>query len=127
MPHVLLIGYAPDAVDYSDPTLPPGIDAGKIAAGIDAGLKQMRDKGWQTDFCAIRPNESITETIEQQLTSVQYDCIVIGGGVRMSSRYLNQFEMVINAVRENAPGVPIAFNTRPEDSADAAERWISTQ
>lgn len=124
MPHVLLIGYAPDAVDYSDPALPSGIDAEKIAAGIDVGLKQMRAKGWQADFCAIRPDDTIRKTIGQQLASAQYDCIVIGGGVRMSSRHLNQFEAVINAVRESAPSVPIAFNTRPEDSAEAAARWL---
>jgi len=125
MPRVLLIGYAPDAVDFSDPALPPGIDAGKIAAGIAVGLQQMRDKGWQADFCAIRPDETIKAMIGHQLASAHYDCVVIGGGVRMSSRHLEQFEVVINAVRERAPTVPIAFNTRPEDSANAAARWLS--
>lgn len=124
MPRVLLIGYAPDAVDFSDPALPPGIDAGKIAAGIEVGLQQIQDKGWQADFCAIQPDETIKEMIGQQLASAHYDCVVIGGGIRMSSRHLEQFEVVINAVCASAPGVPIAFNTRPEDSVDAAARWL---
>jgi len=32
------------------------------------------------------------------------------------------FEAVINAVHRAAPGAAIAFNTHPEDSADAAAR-----
>ncbi len=124
MPRVLLIGYAPNAVDFSDPGLPPGIDAAKIAAGIEVGLQQMRDRGWQADFCAIRPDETIKEMVTRQLASARYDCVVIGGGVRMSSTHLEEFEVVINAVGEGAPGTPIAFNTRPEDSADAAARWV---
>jgi hypothetical protein len=31
---------------------------------------------------------------------------------------------MINAVRKAAPGAVIAFNTRPDDSADAAARWL---
>ena len=34
------------------------------------------------------------------------------------------FETLINAVHKAAPGAAIAFNTRPEDSADAAARWL---
>lgn len=124
MPRVLLIGYAPDAVDFLDPGLPPGIDEKKIAAGIEVGLQQIRDRGWQAEFCAIRPDETIKEMVTRQLASARYDCVVIGGGVRMSSAHLKEFEVVINTVREGAPGPPIAFNTRPEDSADAASRWL---
>jgi hypothetical protein len=34
------------------------------------------------------------------------------------------FEAVINAIRRAAPQTTIAFNTRPEDSAAGAGRWI---
>jgi hypothetical protein len=34
------------------------------------------------------------------------------------------FEAIINAVRKAAPNAAIAFNTRPDDSADAAARWL---
>ena len=49
MTRVLLVGLQPEAVDYSDPALPPGMDAKKIQAGIELGLKQMTDRGWQTN------------------------------------------------------------------------------
>jgi hypothetical protein len=35
------------------------------------------------------------------------------------------FETVVNAVHKFAPNTSIAFNTVPEDSADAAARWVS--
>ncbi len=56
--------------------------------------------------------------------SAGYDCVVIGAGVRLPPRLLPIFETVINAVRKAAPGAAIAFNTRPDDSADAAARWL---
>jgi hypothetical protein len=34
------------------------------------------------------------------------------------------FEAVINAVHRAAPNPAIAFNTRPQDSADAAAGWV---
>ena len=124
MIRVLLVGYAPEAVDYSDPALPPGMNAEKIAAGIKLGLKQMRDRGWEADFCSVQPNKTAAPTVERTLASATYDCVVIGGGVRLASKGLTVFEAIINAVREGAPGTPIAFNTRPDDSADAAARWM---
>ena len=63
-------------------------------------------------------------TVERQLASVSYDCVVIGGGVRLPPQRLALFEAVINVVHRGAPGAAIAFNTRPEDSADAAARWL---
>ena len=41
MVRVLLVGYDPEAVDYSDPALPPGMSAEKIRAGITLALKQV--------------------------------------------------------------------------------------
>jgi hypothetical protein len=42
----------------------------------------------------------------------------------MPPKSLPLFEMLINAVHKAAPGTSIAFNTRPEDTADAAGRWV---
>jgi hypothetical protein len=51
-----------------------------------------------------------------------YDGVVIGGGVRIPPKNLMLFEALINVVHKAAPGVSIAFNTRPEDTADALMR-----
>jgi hypothetical protein len=35
--------------------------------------------------------------------------------------------MVVNAVHKAAPGAAIAFNTHPEDTADAAARQLNAR
>jgi hypothetical protein len=124
MVRVLLIGYDPEVVDYSDPALPPGMNAEKIRAGIMLALKQVTNRGWQGDLCLIRPDEMAVQTVERQLASANYNCVVIGAGVRLPPKGLALFEAVINAIHRFAPAAAIAFNTRPEDSADAAARWL---
>ena len=124
MTRILLVGYDPEAVDFSDPALPPGMTAEKVHAGIAVALKHFAERGWEADVGFIRPDETAGPTVERHLASKNYDCVVIGAGVRLPPRSLACFEIVINAVRRAAPDAAIAFNTRPEDSADAAARWL---
>ena len=124
MTRVLLVGEDPETVDYSDPALPPGMTAEKVRAGIEVAMKQFAARGWEADVGFIRPDETAGPTVERQLGSKRYDCVVVGGGVRLPPRRLAIFEAVINAVHKAAPGATIAFNTRPDDSADAAARWL---
>jgi hypothetical protein len=125
MARVLLLGYVPEAVDYSDPALPPGLTAEKIHAGIAVAMKQFAERGFDADLCPIRPDDTAVPTVERQLASAHYDCVVIGGGVRMASQGHVLFESIINAVHRTAPSAVIAFNTRPDDSADAAARALA--
>lgn len=125
MARILLLGLDPETVDYSDPALPPGMTPEKVRAGITVALKQFAERGWESDVGLIRPDETAGPTVEHQLGSANYDCVVIGGGVRLPPRHLALFEVVINTVRKVSPGAAIAFNTRPDDSADAAARWVA--
>ena len=125
MLRILLLGLDPETVDFSDPALPPGMTADKIRAGIAVALKQFTDRGWESDVGYIRADETAGPTVERQLRSTKYDCVVVGGGVRLPARNLALFEVVINTIRQVAPGAAIAFNTRPDDSADAAARALA--
>ena len=124
MKRVLFVGQKPETVDFSDPALPPGFNAEKIHAGIAVGISKLEDRGWQADECMITPDDSGCSTLEKQLKSTNYDCVVIGGGMRLPPKGLVMFEKVINLVHKAAPNAAIAFNTRPEDTADAAARWL---
>jgi len=62
--------------------------------------------------------------LEKQLSSAAYDCVVIGAGIRIPPKSLPLLELVINTVHKAAPGAAIAFNTMPEDTADAAARQL---
>ena len=122
---VLFVGQEPETVDYSDPALPPGFDAAKIHAGISVGMQQMAARGWHADLCLVQPDETAPIVLERQLTATAYDCVVIGGGIRIPPKSLMLFEALVNTVHTCAPNASIAFNTRPEDTADAAARWFS--
>ena len=125
MSRILLLGLDPETVDYSDPALPPGMSAEKVRAGIAVALKQFAERGWESEVCFIRPDATAGPTVELQLGSRRYECVVVGAGVRLPPRGLALFEAVINAVHKAAPDAAIAFNTRPDDSADAAARGLA--
>ena len=126
MARVLFVGQAPETVDYSDPALPPGLNAQKIQAGIDLAAAKIKERGWTGDLCMIPPDASGITTLERQLAGATYDCVVIGGGLRLPPKSLGLFEKVVNAIHKGAPGSTIAFNAGPEDTAEAAARWLKT-
>jgi hypothetical protein len=124
MKSVVLIGFDPATVDFSDPALPPGMTPEKIHAGVKLALADFAARGWHAENCFISPDETAVPTVERCLADHVYDCVVIGAGLRLPPGQLVLFEAVVNAVHRAAPRVAIAFNTRPEDSGAAAARWI---
>lgn len=122
---VLFIGQQPETVDFSDPSLPPGFDAARIHAGIAIGMQQMVDRGWEADLCLVQPDGSAAEAVTQRLVTAAYDVVVIGGGIRIPPPSLLLFESLVNAVHQAAPTAAVAFNKTPQDTADAAGRWIA--
>jgi hypothetical protein len=122
---ILFVGQKPETVDFSDPALPPGFDAEKINAGIAVAVAKIGERGWQADTCMITPDEAGRAMLEKALRWAAYDCVVIGGGLRIPPKSLALFEMVVNAVHKAAPATTIAFNTRPEDTAEAAARQLN--
>jgi len=121
---VLFVGQRPETVDFSDPAIPPGFNAEKIEAGIAIAMAKMAERGWQADLCLIPPDKTAGLVLEQQLATTTYDCVVIGGGIRLPPKSLSLLETVVNTVHKAAPNAFIAFNTRPEDTAEAAARWL---
>ena len=115
---VLFIGQQPETVDFSDAALPPGFDAAKIHAGIANGMQQM------ADLCLVPHDASACDMVTQRLATSTYDCVVIGGGIRIPPKSLLLSERLLNAVHRAAPETAIAFNTAPQDTADAAARWL---
>jgi hypothetical protein len=124
MTSVLFVGQKPETVDFSDPSLPPGFDAEKINAGIAVAVAKIKERGWQGNTCMITPDSAGSAMLEKALEGAAYDCVVIGGGLRLPPKSLALFETVVNVIHKAAPNAAIAFNTRPEDTADAAARQL---
>jgi hypothetical protein len=122
MTRILFVGQKPETVDFSDPSLPPGFDAEKINAGIAVAVAKIEERGWQGDTCMIPPDAAGIAMLEEALKGAVYDCVVIGGGIRLPPKSLALFETVVNIIHKAAPDAAIAFNTRPEDTAAAAAR-----
>lgn len=70
-------------------------------------------------------DDRIEDEVTAALAARPWDCVVVGGGIRTPPEALELFELVVNLVRRHAPQAAIAFNTSPEDSADAAARSLA--
>ncbi len=127
MTRILFVGKKPETVDFSDPSLPPGFDAQKINAGIAVAVEQIKARGWEGETCMITPDEAGRAVLESALKAADYDCVVIGGGIRLPPKSLPLLEMVVNTVHRAAPHAAIAFNTKPEDTAEAAARQLEAK
>src|SRR5580700_4927333 len=83
MARVLFVGQQPETVDFTNPVLPPGMNAERIHAGIALALKQMAERGWHADLCLLRPDETAGPDVVRRLKAQTYDCVVIGAGIRL--------------------------------------------
>ena len=102
MTRILFVGQKPETVDFSEPSLPPGFNAEKINAGIALGVSKIEDRGWQGDTCMITPDPAGSAKLESALKGVAYDCVVIGGGLRLPPKSLALFETVVNIIHKAA-------------------------
>ena len=127
MTRVLYVGQDPKTVDLADPALPPGATVEKIQSGIEKAATQINSRGWQVDLCMITPDDAGIAMLRDQLATATYDCVVIGGGLRIPPKGLGLFEKALNTIHRGAPLASIAFNTKPEDTADAVARWIKDE
>lgn len=113
---VLVIGLDPAKLDDWDP--------GPVQAALARGRDRFAQYGIEADWCLVTPDDDPDAVIAAALTGHQYACVVIGGGLRSFDPLLELFERTVNLVRWHAPGAAIAFNSSPEDCADAARRWL---
>ncbi|WP_297513296.1 hypothetical protein [uncultured Caulobacter sp.] len=121
---ILIVGQDPDTVDFNAPGIAPGMTADKVRAGVEAALADLTAKGLAAKNLYIQPDPAVAEReVAEALAAAPYDVVVVGAGVRVPPIRLFLFEAVINAIHRGAPNARIAFNTRPDDSAEAALRW----
>lgn len=126
MARVLIIGIDPDEVDFSDPSLPPGMDAEVIRRGIVRGLDELRAAGHDPDHLHIPADPAGLGELAERLARDRVDCVVVGGGVRLPPRNLVLFEAVLNTIGRVVPSPAIALVARPEDCASAADRVLGS-
>jgi len=118
---VLAIGIDPSFVDYmAMPQFTPEM----FRNYIDAQLERMRAAGFDVTSCLIDLGETAEAVTSKALRSDQFDCVLIGAGLRQPGERLLLFEKIINLVHQHAPSARICFNSNPADSLEAVQRWI---
>ena len=123
---VLVIGLDPALIDFSQPGYAPGMDATKVLAGIKSSEDELTRLGCSVQTCLTDFGETAATVVQRQLQQKQFDCILIGAGVRTNPSNFLLFEKLINVVHERAPQAKLCFNTVPSDTAEAVKRWLSS-
>ena len=122
----LLIGLDPALIDLSSPEFAafPGMTAAKVLAGLDAAVEGMKALGYDAHHCLTDSGQTAEAVVIAQLQQREFDCIMIGAGVRTVPNHFILFEKLINVVHKHSPRSSICFNTHPSDTLEALQRWI---
>jgi hypothetical protein len=119
---VLLVGWHPDAVDYSKW---PGLTPEKLLAALEGDRAKLEALGYDAALGLIKSSETAVAALRALLAAKARDCVLIGAGVRTVPEYLLLFERLLNTVHESAPAAKLCFNSGPFDSVDAVQRWVA--
>ena len=121
---VLLVGLDPDIVDYTQSPV-PGITAAKVRAAVEADTAKLEALGYSVKSLYVDDGKTAEAVLTDALTTIRYDCIMVGAGLRVVPPYFLLFEKLINVVHQHAPAsTKLCFNSNPTDTAEAVKRWV---
>jgi hypothetical protein len=121
---VLLVGLEPDIVDYSKSPV-PGLTAAKVRAAVEADSAKLELLGYSVKSLYVDDGKTAEVALADALSAGEYDCIMIGAGLRIVPPYFLLFEKLTNVIHQHAPAsTKLCFNTNPTDTADAVQRWV---
>jgi hypothetical protein len=121
---VLLVGLEPEIVDYSKSPV-PGLTAAKVRAAVEADSAKLETLGYSVTSLYVDDGKTAEAALTTALASGEFDCIMIGAGLRTVPPYFLLFEKLINVIHRHAPApTKLCFNTNPSDTADAVQRWV---
>lgn len=124
MARVLMVGVDPDEVDFSDPALPPGLDADKIRAGIAHSLKQLAADGHIASHMYVSADPAKLMALANHLNADTADCVTIGGGVTRPPQHIELLEAVLNIIGRADPTPRIALVVGPANTPAAVKRVL---
>ena len=91
---------------------------------LDADVSSLNKLGYDARLCLTDFGETAEATVAAALEKKPYECVLIGAGVRTIGKNFLLFEKLINVVHQKAPQAKICFNTKPNDSMTAVQRWV---
>ena len=121
---VLLVGLDPAGLDYSRAPI-PGMTEEILTAALEAENAKLTTLGYDVRMLYIDTGKTAEAVTREALVQGHYDCVLIGAGLRLVPDHFLLFEKIVNVVHAHAPvSVRICFNTRPNDTAEAVQRWV---
>lgn len=105
----------------------PGYDPAEIHRLSVIAKDNLIVAGYDAKWCYldITPFGSPLEVLTAELTTNQFDCILVGAGLRKRPDKLLLFESLINAVHQFAPNSKICFNEDVHDTEMTVKRMLS--
>lgn len=100
------------------------MDAAKVFAGLKSSEEELTHLGYDVQTCLTDFGETAEAVLQAILQQKQFDCVLIGAGVRANPNNFLLFEKMINVVHAHAPQAKLCFNTLPSDTAAAVKRWL---
>lgn len=104
----------------------PGYDPAEIHRLSVIAKDNLLAAGYDAKWCYldITPGGSPFEVLTAELTANQFDCILVGAGLRKRPDKLLLFESLINVVHQNAPKSKICFNEDVNDTIETVTRIL---
>ena len=125
MKKVLFLGVDPKLIDVNLATT-TGWGANQVKAVAQEANNKLTELGYEVQNCLVDLGETAESVVSDMLSRENFECIMIGAGIRILPQHTVLFEKIINAVHQKAPpSSKICFNTNPGDSAEAVLRWVS--
>jgi hypothetical protein len=125
MKKILFLGIDPKLIDVNLATT-TGWDANRVKAVAQEANNKLTELGYEVQNCLVDLGETAESVVSDTLSRENFECIMIGAGIRILPQHTVMFEKIINAVHQKAPpSSKICFNTNPGDSAEAVLRWVS--
>ena len=121
---VLIIGEDPALIDFEAPNAPKDMSFAKVMEGLNVSVTRLRARGYVAELVLTRDARSVEAQVSHALQGKNYDVIVVGAGLRTLPAMAEQFEQLMNVLRQKSPRSKLAFNSRPDDSDAAALRWL---
>ena len=118
---VLLVGWHPKITDYSKW---PELDAEKLSAALLQEKDRLISQGYDAQWCYLLNEANDSDLLIKTLSEAEYDCVLIGAGVRLDPSAFIVFERLINIIHTTSPNSKISFNTTLSDIAESVKRWI---
>lgn len=119
---VLLIGV--DTSKFLNSNI-PGYDPAEVHRQSVISKDKLNEMGYDAKWCYIDiTSNDPSEKLLTELMTNQFDCMLVGAGLRKRPDQLRLLEKLINIIHEHAIGAKICFNEEVHDTVDTVTRTL---